>query len=271
MKYPSTAFIAVALFAATSAVHAQTADFGTTFDGSTTYPYTDPTVYSSTFGDLNGTGEWTATPLYAVTTYDSTGTNTVAQVYSGNGTATASHALTFPTGAGYTFNTDFSIAANNAGMGGADSAGNAFSFSLTNSLGTAFAINFAPTGTTGGVENAFQPQLVIGGVAVATAAQGPIPSTPTMAEPYHLTISVSTVGVITASLGTPDSTITYSDPAAAAAITGFAVSEVDQSTLTGYDYVAFDNISVVVPEPSTYAMIGMGFLGMLGLMRFRRA
>ena len=277
MKYLSNALVALSLFAASSAVHAQVSLFGTTFDGppsSTTYPYNDPTVYGGTgFPDLNAQGGWTATPTYADTTFDTSGTNIVGQVYSGAGSATASHGLNSPAfGGGYAFNTDFTISDNGSpsGMGNASGPGNNYSFSL---LGTAsipvVEVEFVQTGASGGVENAYAPELFINGTLQtapsATAAQGPV-----VDQMFHLSITVSTTGTVTASLGTPQSTFSATDPLAIGEVTGFSVGENDVTGSATNDLINFDNISLTVPEPSTYAMMGLGLVGMLGLMKFRR-
>ena len=268
MKHISKAIVAFSVLTAASAVHAQTSYYGTTFDGGTGYPYTDPTVYAGGFTSIGGQGSpaWTGTPLYAVTASDGSPTGIAAQVYSGNGTAFAAHAFA-PTVGGAVFNTDFQIGDNGPG-----NPGNSFSFNLLNSAGASvISVTFAPTGLSGGAEAAPDFELRTGGGPLFTSPNGPV-----IDQRYHLSINVNASGTVVATFGSAggSSSLTTTVVGIGTGLAGLSVTETDASGLpaaSNSDSVTFDNVSVVVPEPSTYAMMGLGLLGMLGLMKFRRA
>lgn len=266
MKSLSKALVAFSvLLTAASAAHAQNPYFGTTFDGNPTEPYTDGTIYTAGGADLSGQGGFTATPdiggtpagplaqVFGTGMGDNSGT-----LSSGAPAVTLSHALGSPTLGGFTFAVDFSI----SNTGGGGTPGNAYAFNFTNASGNVFSINFQPDG----VDGTPQPQLVVDGITEATASQGPV-----LNQFFHLSVSVSTAGDITAELGTDPLTAltsTTPEPLAADGITGFSISETNVGG--GPDFVQFDNIVVAIPEPSTYAMMGLGLLGVVSMMKFRR-
>lgn len=276
MKNLSTAFIALSLLTAASAVHAQSVAFGTNFDGSNTFPYDDPGAYlsatqdSATGPDLNAQHGWTATPG-AVSVFNNgdngtTGnpitpaTDTFATVFSPNGTASASHAfLSGPTTDGFNFSTDAQI------LDARPAVGNTFSFNFASGGVNIFSVNFTPSPL--GEPNAPTFTLTSGN-GTTLASQ---PSGPAFNQFFHLTVSVSSTGTITASLGTPGSTITDSSLGALAS-TGISSFGFSESGASGAgDLLEVTDIAATIPEPSTYAMMGLGLVGMLGLMKFRRS
>ena len=285
MKHLSKALAAISFLAGASALHAQTSYYGTNFDGTAAaYPYTDGSAYNTGtqeqpgngFYDINGEGSpaWTGTGGYAITvdTGVAAGAQSIsgfaAVVYSGNGTAVATHSITAlattgPTAGFYNFNTDFQISGNGDAAGDVTTApGDTFAFNLTSTTGNVISVSFVPTQNASGTEGA--PNLALNGVVTSNGPQ--------LNQRLHLTIAVQPGGNVSVFLGgvlTATATI-----ANTASVTGFSITETDATTTNtnnAYDSITFDQVNVVVPEPSTYAMMGLGLVGMLGLMRFRRA
>ena len=282
MKHLSKALVALSFLGLASAAHAQSnanSYFGTTFDTITTYPFTDGTPYQTTTpttnpGELSGQGGFTATQAgfaeaFAIggTASGGTASGTGALLQSDlnggaanvTGGVSVAHSLNKSVVGGFNFAVDFQL----SGTGSA-APDNSFAFNFLTGGTNIFSVNFAP----GGTNNTAIPQLVIGGTVVSQAVSGP-----TLAGGFfHLSITVTSGGAITATLGGGGTQLN----AAAGSVTptgisSFSVSEVTNTAAgTGNDYIEFDNISAVIPEPSTYAMMGLGLVGMLGLMKFRR-
>ena len=181
----------------------------------------------------------------------------------------------------YSFNTDFVV------TGSTNGTQDSFGFTLLNSAGTKLlSVN---TGTV--VSN-----VTVGGVADTAVDIGyEIGNATTLTTTtkngiilngvYHLTITVNvqtdtfsafytgsgvTAGIATnLSLSGQITPTTVSELAATWTLTNQTKTGSAYETL-GNDNLLFDNYTVTIPEPSTCAMVGAGFLGLGGLLKFRR-
>lgn len=167
-------------------------------------------------------------------------------------------------------NVDFSVV-NSANFAAHDT----FGFSLRSTAGTLVTINFAPSTTNTTADTVTGTS---GGTTVASTSGVTFNST------YHLALSVNlaskTYLATISTVGGTASSFSLTGSTANAAITGTAVTQfatlwnLQDKTATGtaYNaagdgYIIFDNLSVTVPEPSTYAMLALGVVGLGVLLR----
>lgn len=292
-----------------SAAHGQTL-YGTNFDGpATTAPYNDTGTYVPDIMDLVGQNGWFGNDDPSVQTSPTTykgGLNSVVNpdgigaagnnggqlqgqvsftslgpppvtstVYPGQASVYVAHGFALPGSANYTFDTDFAITTSSNTF----ASGYGFGF-LNSSSANVLSVDF--------VQNPNNTLQDLVEYKVGTGTLQTIPSGMTLAaidlnQQEHLNISVNvsagtfsiTIGgnplLSNASLAGADPT-TSSEIAAEQFVTGSQTPDGNGDyTNSGADSLTFDNFIVAVPEPSTYAMIGLGVVAMVGIMRFRRA
>lgn len=233
------------------------------FNGGTTYVGT----LSSTAGSFfNGTQAGAIGGLYGPASGQTP--YAVPSTASG-GIINLLHGVTIPsTTTQVVFNIDFAIIEANA------LAKDTFSFTL----GSALTITFTPSATTN------QFNITATG---STPGGGNNADAVVFNSQYHLKITLNPgatptyAAVLTAGLGgggTP-SGITGTLATSLSSINQFVVgwNLADKTTnadggLTGAgdNFIAFDNLSIAVPEPSTYAVMAVGLVGLAGVWRSRR-
>lgn len=282
MNYLKTALFSAALCVAASAAHGQTifsADF-------------EPPTFTA-FGSVAGNGGFTTNdpenPGLETPTTQVGGLNQVVpnailgnqagqllggyssggvDGYPGMATVNLSHAFDLTTqpvalaANGFQFDTDFEV---NSSLNGLHSA---YAFSLQGPSGNLFSVNFTNIDST-------TAEVGYTSLLGSTVDSG---HGVTLDGVYHLTVHVSPLGLVTASfygVGTPGNVAPIATNLAVVGIDTANDISVTQSGGTteftaSHDAITFDNFAVTVPEPSTYVMMGLGLLGLVGMMKFRR-
>ena len=172
--------------------------------------------------------------------------------------------------AGYNFGMDFKVDPSNTAA--------TSTYSLTLNVGAAAAITISFSADP---MNATQDVATLTSTGTGTTSSG---NAIQLTGFYHLNIAVDTAGNGTVTYfgynadGTPSNTKdigTFTTNAGALAVDSYSIDQATPggvpATNTAADDITFDNVSVTaVPEPSTYAMMGLGLLGLVGMMKFRR-
>ncbi len=289
----------VALFAASLAAcgSAFGQGFGTTFDeGTGTYPQPRGSLSGQNNWDTNDGRANNTTPVgqsdYVGPVDGYTGSSTtnyqggLGGLYHSSGelpgksTVYLYHAASPGSASTYVFNTDFDISFPAAGTAGESYTRDSFGFNFqTTALSNLFSVNFTPD--LSGNNNSVN-QMVIG-TSVNNSANNPTVNAILYNSIYHLQLSVNVPGrmMTVAITGTNNYNFTISlasvDPASVQQIAATWVlsntSGVDANggyTNAGSNAIIFDNFALTVPEPSTWAMLGLGVVAG-GLLLRRRA
>ena len=199
----------------------------------------------------------------------------------GQGTVQLFHAANVQGAASFTVNSDAFLTSSQ--VTGAFTAADTFGYSFLNASGVSlFGVNFVPLTTpTALAPNGATDSIFYTVNGVRSTVQSGV-----LALNGYFHISVAVVGGATPTLSF---TVTESG-AAVATVTGVALTAADATTVAnvgttwtlsnqtadanggyegaGSNTLYFKNLAVVVPEPSTYAMLGLGALGLA--LRFRR-
>ena len=180
----------------------------------------------------------------------------------------------FTVGAGasmLTFDTDFVVTASSTSFPTLDT----FGFSLRSASGVSLiTVNFNPATVPADQGTDFLTTTV-GANTITPASQTGI----TLGSTYHLTLTVTpSTNTFLVTLAGSNS-VSFSGSMSGESISVGQVTELTalwnltnkNATGTAYDgagdnYLAFDNIAVTVPEPSTDAMISLGLVGLMGML-----
>ena len=216
----------------------------------------------------------------------------------GRGVVYTFHPTNLPATSSFVFNTDYVVtrpAVDNSGNPTTTHDQFGFSFLTAGGTTSLFNINFqVASNSSTTVDNV---SYNVGGDPIAGTATNSL----TLNSRYHLTVNVNAVahtfsafimaetpnGSITA--GTPNQAIATNVPftgdvgdfAAYWKLNNLTNAPANGGTLTGGNNTAFtaggsnillfDNVSTAVPEPSSYALLGAGLLGLTALVRGRRS
>ena len=283
--------------------------YGTTFDGTTTSPYNDASSYAQG-NDLVNQGNWTGNDDPSLqegppTTYHGGLNSVVAGSFGANATASGNagnlegeiipadpnsggytdypgqtsvfvaHPLVLSpaaNAAGYALNTDFNIS---APLTTSVASGYGFGF-LNASNANVVSVLFIRDPSDSTKDNV---EYRIGTGAIVNPGNAAV----TIGKNYHLTLSVNVANntfsiaaggltvVPSTSLGTAGAGSSVTQVGALQFITGTATPDGNGGYMgAGDDQITFDNFTVTVPEPSTYAIMGLGLFGLFGLTKFRR-
>ena len=174
---------------------------------------------------------------------------------------------------GYALNTDFNVS---APLTTTVASGYGFAF-LNASNANVVSVNFVKDTTSSGQDDV---EYQVGTGSLVNTGNGAIK----LGANTHLTLSVNVakntfnivIGGVSlfqnpVSLGAANSGASVTQAAALQFIAGTATADGNGGYMgAGDDQINFDNFSITVPEPSTYLMMGLGLLGLVGLMKFRR-
>ena len=259
-------------------------------DGQNNWGTNDPTQ-TGTYGTstqligrsdfVGGTGFFTGQTgalggIYRTTSPTGAAPDVVPSTASG-GIVTLYHAVSVGAGAPFVaLNTDFAVTAPGAnGFATHDT----FSFSLqSTTFASLININFQPS--TSNPTGQDEISYTVGGITTTTG------NLITLNGSYHLALTVTAATktfTATISQSGGGTSTSFSGSLATASIAPSAVGEVvalwnlANKTATSGAYqsagdnsLIFDNLAVTVPEPSTYAMMALGLVGLAGVLRLRR-
>ena len=178
-----------------------------------------------------------------------------------------------PVGGSYTFDADFAVTSSVTGFANSDSFGFTFQGANGNNL---FSIDFVPQLATGATTGATVDAIRYSIYNLATGAQSQMTTGMgfQLNSRLHLSLAVNELTNTLSFTVTPNSGPALTETnlslfgTQSALTAGFAATYVETvAGAPGSNALIFDNVAAV-PEPSTYAMLGLGFLGLA--TRFRR-